>query len=120
MEDDPIPAHKAEFFWNDDVVRGTGGAEIVVMNIDVRTATARETGRDPTSRYDNSTGAHTADWMTDVDPQARPEGLFAATWLDGPSSREAIKAALREFGKIQECQWARTMYAALDDRDKGL
>jgi hypothetical protein len=56
--------------------------------------------------------------MTDVHPQARPEGVFAANWLDRPVSREAIRAALREFGKIEECEWARRMHETLDRIDR--
>ena len=43
-------------------------------------------------------------------PQARPEGLFAATGWIVAHHRKAIKAALHEFGKIEECEWARRMH----------
>jgi len=114
-----IPAQYAEIFWDDD--EGdfrAGGANVVVTDIRERQAEYKRTGKDPTERYFSSTGAHTADWNTDEHPHARPEGVFAANWLDRPSSREAIKSALREFGKIEECEWARRMYETLDRRDR--
>jgi hypothetical protein len=113
-----IPAQYAEIFWNNGEDGKAGEADIVVTDIRQRQAEFRRTGRDPTRRYDLSTGAHTDGWMTDVHPQARPEGVFAANWLDRPVSREAIRAALREFGKIEECEWARRMHETLDRIDR--
>ena len=46
------------------------------------------------------------------------EGVFSDVWLRGPASAEAIRAALREFGKIEECGWARRMLAALETADR--
>lgn len=116
-----IPAQYAEIFWDDDEEEGEGrsaGANVVVTDIRERQGEYKRTGKDPTEHYFSSTGAHTADWITDKHPQARPEGVFAANWLNRPASREAIKAALREFGKIDECEWARRMYETLDRIDR--
>jgi hypothetical protein len=117
-----IPAQSAEIFWNDDEDledKGrTGGANVVVTDIRERQAEYQRTGKDPTRHYFASTGAHTEGWTTDVHPQSQPEGVFAANWLNRSATRESIKAALREFGKIEECEWARRMYETLDRRDR--
>jgi hypothetical protein len=113
-----IPVQYAEIFWNDERDLLTGGPDVVVTDIRERLAEYKRTGKDPTKHYYSSTGAHIEDWNTDGRSQTKPEGVFAANWLGRPSSREAIKAALREFGKIEECEWARQMYETLDWRDR--
>jgi hypothetical protein len=113
-----IPAQYAEVFWEDDEETGAAGADVIVIDMRERLEHEARTGKDLANRYASSTGAHTDAWMTNVHPQAKPEGVFAANWLDRPASRKAIKAALREFSKIEECPWARAMYETLDRIDR--
>ncbi|CAN7290123.1 hypothetical protein LJR090_002094 [Bosea sp. LjRoot90] len=68
------------------------------------------------SRFQASYGAMNSGWMKGSDRTDTPEGVFASEWLNSPVrvSLPGLKAVLRELGKIDRCEWARTMFAAIE------
>lgn len=116
---DRIPAKQAEFFFDKNRVKEPPHKLLVV---DRRSRFKDgKVGRDHMindyKEYPASLGAHCEGWMANGDPFHTPEGVFASRWLDRVQERSAIKEALREFGKIEECGWARTMYYVLEKLD---
>lgn len=68
-----------------------------------------------------SNGACMAGWISSGDPRQTPEGLFAEMTTHGFDDLAAHLLALFEFGKIEGCDWAETMFGALKayvDRDQ--
>ena len=104
-----IPVKHAQIEWDD----GDDGKvrEVLVFN--------RTQPPSPGYRhelYDSSAGACAMDWMTGQDPRSTPEGVFVQMAHDGFFSPDAMLQALQEFGKIDTCDWARTMSLALAKR----
>ena len=71
----------------------------------------------PYDEFNQSLGAHCADWMTGDGSTDTPEAIFASEWLDLSKDRASIKMALKEIAKIDECEWARRMLNALEYRE---
>lgn len=67
-------------------------------------------------RFSSCYGAMNSSWMKGEDRTDTPEGVFASEWLNSVEriSLDAMKAALREFGKIDRCDWARLMFRAIE------
>ena len=109
-----IPARYAEIFWNDDPVRPNraGGPEVLVLD---RRRPDRASA-DP-KHLRCSTGAMSVEWTTGTHALDQPAGVFATYWLRRDASPDAIRAALVQFGQIEECEWARQMLAAFDHSD---
>lgn len=113
-----IPAKYADIFWNDDpaLSHRAAGPEVLILD--------RSPGQPPRSRATDPThlscsnGAMISGWMQEDHPLRNPAGVFAHNWLAKGSSPEAVRAALREFAKIKECQWAREMLAVIDWRSQ--
>ncbi len=112
-----IPAKHAEIFWNQAEPIGLA-TDMVVVDRRLRFPLGQKLASITMDQYRNSRGAMEADWCGGEDPQASPEGVFAAYWLDRCQDRAAIKQALVEFAKIEECAWARTMLKVLDGFDR--
>lgn len=108
-----IPAKFAEIFWNGDV--GAAPRELVVVDRRTRFTKGRLMPGRSFDEYGMSLGAMEADWLLkEDDPTNTPEGVFAYLYLDQTPDRTTIKSGLKEFAKIQECEWARRMFKALD------
>jgi hypothetical protein len=104
-----IPVAKAQVEWADN--KKGRVTEVLVFD--------RSDPPHEESRYDlldNSGGACSADWVTGEDPRSSPEGIFIEMLHVGFVSPDAMLQALEEFGKIETCEWARTMAAALQLR----
>lgn len=100
-----VPAATATFVWDtDDRSR--------VTQVEVRSGPLSQ------DDFENSAGAIGLGWM-EGDPRLRPAGIFAWMLADGGfDGRDGLASALRAFGQVEECQWARDMLAALA-RGKG-
>jgi hypothetical protein len=107
-----IPARRASILWNNDV-NGIASGDVLVIDTRAMFASADHF----ITRYANSAGSHDQAWLNGARPLDSPEGVFALIWLKAPSSREAIAAAVREFSKIDECEWARRMLLSLQGTD---
>jgi hypothetical protein len=105
-----IPAKHAEIFWNRDRTsdRLAPNEEVLVLDRRTRFRDGRCVSN-PRHLW-SSYGAMCSDWMKG-DPYYTPEALFARAWLDRKPSPAALRAALREFSKIRECDWARRALA---------
>lgn len=68
--------------------------------------------------YPNSLGAICMGWCEDDHPLSNPEGVFAHQlfWSEmlGGDVNKALRPWLTEYSKIEECEWARKMLAALE------
>jgi hypothetical protein len=106
-----IPARHANMFWN--AKAGETPHELLVVDHRERLRTREHSGRDGYDSYAKSAGAGVDGWLQD-DPRHTPEGVFAEEWLDVNPERHAILAALREFAKIDEAEWARRMLRTLE------
>lgn len=62
--------------------------------------------------FPNSFGRGEFGWMNG-DPRMTPDGVFAGMLVDGFASPKHVIRALREFAKVQECDWARRFLAAM-------
>lgn len=113
-----IPAARAQIeWWEDDV----GRAEEVIVFERVSASDGQVIFPDRITRHpcgdpDCSLGACVMGWMTDGDARHTPEGAYLAVQRNGFSDDQAHLQALQEFGKIDSCDWARTMAAALELR----
>jgi hypothetical protein len=103
-----IEAAFAQVEWADT---GPQGKITAVAIFDRREPEMSETLRE--KLYPSSAGACVADWMTGEDPRSSPEGLFVQMALQGFADNLTMLAALEEFAKIDQAEWARTMAAAL-------
>jgi hypothetical protein len=103
-----IPTRHASILWNNHENRVAGDDVLV---IDTREMFSNR--EHFIERYAHTAGSLDQGWMTGERPLDWPEGVFALAWLREPSSREAIEAAVREFSKIEECEWARRMLLSL-------
>ncbi len=106
-----IPMDKAGLCW-DITSRETGPIlDYHVVNLD-----AAEAGHNPDAnlwdRAGSTNGACMADWGRN--PRSTPLGKFAELCFDGelPSGHHFVRL-LREFAKIEGCDWALHMLAAL-------
>jgi hypothetical protein len=103
-----IEAAFAQVEWADE---GPQGRITRVSVFDQREPELSETARE--KLFPSSAGACVADWMTGEDPRSSPEGLFVQMALQGFVDNLTMLAALEEFAKIDQAEWARTMSAAL-------
>lgn len=112
MADKLIPAKEAVILWNR--VRGTLNAsdDVVVVRFPENNETAEV--------YDCSVGAVSVGWCHAGDPLDWPEGWFAQVVFNAPDPmpRATVAAWLQQFGKIEECGWARQMLAAMVIQDR--
>lgn len=108
-----IPAKHADIFWNDEPGRhGAGGEEVLVVDSSPgQPVRVRETDL---IHLDNSHGSMVMGWCEDDHPMHSPIGIFTRNWLVEGSKPESVRAALREFAKIEEADWARQMLAVFD------
>jgi hypothetical protein len=116
-----IPAIHAEVFFNRSEVT-LPPEELVVVDRRTRFKGGVVDVKNLINGYDDyncSLGAHCSGWMVDDDdPNSSPEGIFASNWIAMNPEKEAMKMALRQFAKIDECAWARTMLAAVERYEK--
>ncbi len=106
-----IPAEHVDVYWNAHEDLKSGTFEILV--IDRRELSGNEELQREAARYSSSAGCHMDSWLASEHPFLKPEGLFINVWTECGADREAMKSALEQFAKIQECEWARTMLAGL-------
>jgi hypothetical protein len=102
----PVAAANADIHWEDDD-RG----RVKTLVVFDRLAGTYVDDR----KLSASLGACTLGWMKG-DPSNTPEGVFIRLVRDGFASPEALHEALLQFGKIDNCDWARTMASALRRR----
>jgi hypothetical protein len=92
-----IPANKMIALWAD-------GPE---MKIERFTICHINQQTDETADIENSAGACNGDWLAGDDPLATPLGLFAQlVACQGFPGQEDMFAALREFAKVENQDWA--------------
>lgn len=100
---DRIPRINADIRWQtDDRLR--------VRKADIYD---RRFGEDD-AEMDSSNGACCAGWMTSGDPRQTPEGVFAEMMTRGFEDAVAQLQTLREFEKIDGCDWAAGMADAIE------
>lgn len=110
-----IDGSDADFFFNHRERLDEPPPEMVVTSKSDRFRQVRDTGVDPFRRYEASLGAHTDPWMDEEGGfYGTPEGIFAIEFIAKSKHRGVTTLALREIGKIKECEWARIMIRALD------
>ena len=103
-----IPDIHALVLWND----GEDGKITGISIVDYRDAKVQRRIAD---LYMNSYGTDTHGWLTDVHPNANPAGLFAyLVFLCGCDSKATLMECVREFAKLEGCEWARRMLAVLE------
>jgi hypothetical protein len=106
-----IPARHTDMFWN--AKTGETPHELVVVDRRERLRAHKQSGTDAYESYTKCAGASVDGWLQD-DSRHTPEGVFAEEWLDVNPERHAIVAALREFARIDEAEWARRMLRTLE------
>jgi hypothetical protein len=106
-----IPARHVDMFWN--AKTGETPHELVVIDQREQMRVREASGTDPSRSYTKCAGASVDGWLQD-DSRHTPEGVFAEEWLDVNPKRHEIVAALREFAKIDEAEWARRMLRTLE------
>lgn len=99
-----IPDEHVQILWNEsDKQRVT---EVCV--IDFRDSALVEAVGD---NYENSNGACTDGWLSDVHPIANPAGLFGhLAFINGFESVAVARECVKEFSSIESADWARKMY----------
>jgi hypothetical protein len=100
-----VPIRHACVFFDrrDGVLR-----KILVM--DRRLVPREQDAGDITSRYPATHGAFTSSWSTGDDPLDTPAGVFAAVVLKSYPDPSTLRDALRQFAKIEGCDWAVQMW----------
>lgn len=66
---------------------------------------------------DCDAGNSCADWCDGTDLRSTPAGVFGGMLLDGGfASPDEMVKALRQFAKIEQCEWAREVLASYVER----
>lgn len=108
---DHIPDEHAQILWN----QGEDGKITDVCIVDFRDEKLQE---QIARNYENSNGADTSGWLTDIHPHANPAGLFAdLAFRCGFKSQAVATECVREFAQLDGCEWARKMLAAIEKAD---
>jgi len=107
-----IPASEAEFFFRAESDQLP--TEFVAAHRARRMALRHQGERDHTSHLPQSYGAHTSDWLSS--PDSTPAGVFALAFI-GRLKRAQVESfinGLHEMARIEGCEWALEMLAALE------